>query len=417
MDMLRRTIIIDDDPTGCQTVRDVPVLLEWDEKSLEEALDGDTAVFVQTNTRAMDPARASAVSKEVCLNLNAVCRRRGYLPTIISRSDSMLRGYVKEELTPIIETFREISGIVLAPAFFECGRVTEGDCHYLIADGRKIPVSETEFASDPVFGYDSSYLPAWLETRSSGYFRKDDCISVTSQNARQAFTSGRRGSIYIINASSYAELDFICDCIRSVEESGKRFVFRSAASLVRSYLGQKEDSSYCPAGGCAHVLTVAGSYTALTSGQIEELLRAGDITPVQVDVHELVSDPSCIRETAGKVEDALRTGSCLLYTSRDFVPASQDEGQSSLGARIARSICGICARLNLKPDAIIAKGGITSLTLARDAFGIRQARVLGQIVPGVSVWRRKDDDSDFVVFPGNVGKKTDLRTVFEKYIY
>ena len=42
---------------------------------------------------------------------------------------------------------------------------------------------------------------------------------------------------------------------------------------------------------------------------------------------------------------------------------------------------------NPDPEFLIAKGGITSNDVAVEALGVKRATVLGQVVPGVPVWR------------------------------
>ena len=60
-----------------------------------------------------------------------------------------------------------------------------------------------------------------------------------------------------------------------------------------------------------------------------------------------------------------------------------------------------------RPAFIIAKGGITSSDIATKGLGAKKALVLGQVIPGVPVWKL-DETSKYpglvyTVFPGNVG--------------
>ncbi len=49
----RRVVVLDDDPTGTQTVTDVPVVTRWDRDDLRWALaQPTTALFVETNSRS-----------------------------------------------------------------------------------------------------------------------------------------------------------------------------------------------------------------------------------------------------------------------------------------------------------------------------------------------------------------------------
>jgi uncharacterized protein YgbK (DUF1537 family) len=63
----------------------------------------------------------------------------------------------------------------------------------------------------------------------------------------------------------------------------------------------------------------------------------------------------------------------------------------------------------------VAKGGITSIALARSALGCTEAEVLGQVLRGVPVWRlgagSRWSDIPYVVFPGNVGDESSLLNV------
>ena len=89
-----KLVILDDDPTGTQTVHDVTVLTTWAEAVLTDALlDPDPAVFILTNARSMTPAEAETLNREVAANLQAasLATRRGF--AVISRSDSTLRGH------------------------------------------------------------------------------------------------------------------------------------------------------------------------------------------------------------------------------------------------------------------------------------------------------------------------------------
>ena len=78
----------------------------------------------------------------------------------------------------------------------------------------------------------------------------------------------------------------------------------------------------------------------------------------------------------------------------------------------------LLAGLGVRPAFIVAKGGITSSDLATKALGAKKALVLGQIVPGVPVWKMdrtsRFPEINYVVFPGNVGDDYALAEVCKK---
>ena len=96
-----------------------------------------------------------------------------------------------------------------------------------------------------------------------------------------------------------------------------------------------------------------------------------------------------------------------------------DTPESALrrSVEISDGVQSLVGRLTVTPSFIIAKGGITSSTVGTEALGVKKARVLGQICPGIPVWQT-DPDSKFpgipyVIFPGNVGDAGTLRQAVE----
>ena len=73
--------------------------------------------------------------------------------------------------------------------------------------------------------------------------------------------------------------------------------------------------------------------------------------------------------------------------------------------------------MTVKPNFIIAKGGITSSDVGTKALRVKRARVMGQIKPGIPVWMTGDESKfpymPYVIFPGNVGQVTTLREAVE----
>ena len=60
------TIVLDDDPTGTQTVHDVPVLTHWTSSLIEDELIKKTPVFyILTNSRSLNSASAEKLNAEL----------------------------------------------------------------------------------------------------------------------------------------------------------------------------------------------------------------------------------------------------------------------------------------------------------------------------------------------------------------
>jgi uncharacterized protein YgbK (DUF1537 family) len=103
----------------------------------------------------------------------------------------------------------------------------------------------------------------------------------------------------------------------------------------------------------------------------------------------------------------------VVATGRTRLEAPPDDPSGlRLAAQVSRTLIGTVRDLPLRPAWIIAKGGITSSDVATRALEARSATVLGQLLPGVPVWRvdgGRYPGIALVVFPGNVGDEDGLR--------
>ena len=111
-----KIIVLDDDPTGSQTVHSCLLLTRWDVTTLKEGLRDDAPLFfVLTNTRGMDAERATQVTREVCINLKQAldeltAEGNPINPLVVSRSDSTLRGHYPDLAVGDVLIFQEILG-------------------------------------------------------------------------------------------------------------------------------------------------------------------------------------------------------------------------------------------------------------------------------------------------------------------
>lgn len=104
----RKVIFLDDDPTGTQTVRDLPVLTRWTDEDVEWALAQDTpAFFVLTNTHSLDPGHAASRDREVVETCVRAAAASGVELAFASRSDPTLRGHFPLETDVISDVLAE----------------------------------------------------------------------------------------------------------------------------------------------------------------------------------------------------------------------------------------------------------------------------------------------------------------------
>lgn len=107
--------------------------------------------------------------------------------------------------------------------------------HYVMVEGKAVPVNQTEFAHDSVFGYCHAYLPAYVEEKTHGRIPATQVQRFTLADLRQGCLKRLIGlhdnACAVVDAQDQRNLDAFADELRQAVQQGKRFLFRSAASL------------------------------------------------------------------------------------------------------------------------------------------------------------------------------------------
>ena len=424
-----KIIVLDDDPTGSQTVHGCLLLMQWDVATLQQGLQDDVPImFVLSNTRAMSPQQAAATTKEVCQNLQEAIAQVGIKDfLVVSRSDSTLRGHYPIETDIIAEELGGFDAHFLTPAFFEGGRITTDSTHYLIIDGVKTPVAETEFARDSVFGYSYSYLPDYVAEKTHHNISANKVVKFNLNDIRSGKIGQRLleltdNQCVVVDGETQEDFDLFAKAVLTATETGKRFLFRSAASLLTSLaqLGQQPTppekmDSYKPTDKPGVVLI--GSHVQKTTQQLNQLLKE-DVVGIEVDVVQLRDRPQSrdliLQETLDTLKQVFKSGKTpVVYTSRKELSFDDIQQRLQFGVEVSNLLMDIVKGLPRSIGFLISKGGITSNDVLSVGLNLRSARLLGQILPGCSVIRTEATHPQFpnlpvVLFPGNVGDRDGL---------
>jgi uncharacterized protein YgbK (DUF1537 family) len=421
----RKVVVLDDDPTGTQTVHNTPVLTEWSMETIESEFHKDCPVFyILTNSRSLPLPAARALNTEIGRNLAEAGKRVNRNFVVVSRSDSTLRGHFPGEVEALASGLgTNFDGWIVIPFFLEGGRYTVGDTHYVEEKGWLVPAAETEFARDSVFGYGSSNLRDWVEEKTDRRVPSEQVASISIEDLRmggpaavtERLAALQGSKICVVNAAGYRDVEVFVKGLLDAEAQGRRFLYRSAASFVRVRAGVSArpllSSADLDMPSCGGGLTLVGSYVPKTTRQIEKLLALPQVTGIEMNV-EAILDGSRraveIDRVCTSAEPLLQSGGhVVIYTSRRLITAGQAEGDLSIGNRVSEALITTLRRLTASLRYLIAKGGITSSDVATKGLNVRRALVLGQILPGVPVWRLGPESRHagipYVVFPGNVG--------------
>ena len=432
-----RIAVLDDDPTGTQTVAGVPVLTSWSVADLRWAIArGPGMFFVLTNTRGADPELARARNAEIAANLAAAAAEGGVPVRVVSRCDSTLRGHYPLE-TDVHEAAAEAAGrpydgVLFSPAYLAAGRVTAHDVHWARRGEQLVPVATTEYARDATFGYRSSNLRAFVQEKTAGRLRPEDVVSLDlgsirsggPEAVRELLMRVRDGRPVIVNAAEEEDLEVVVLGLQLAEREGRRFLHRSGPSLVRVLDGLairpplRHEQLYPRGPRPGHGLIVVGSHVGHSTRQVTELLALPDITTVELDVPALLAAPDAtavVESAAVTVAAALQHSEVLLSTSRELVVGATPAASLAIAGQVSRALVDVVRAVHAAAPLrfVLAKGGITSSDVATEGLRIRRAEVIGQLFPGmVSVWLAADGEADaglpLVVFAGNVGETTAL---------
>ncbi|KAE8324196.1 hypothetical protein BDV39DRAFT_217266 [Aspergillus sergii] len=422
---LNRLVVLDDDPTGTQTCHDISVLTVWDILTLtEEFKQNSPGFFILTNSRALPPLEAEKLIREICENVAQVAKSAGETVDIVLRGDSTLRGHFPLETDVAQSVFGDADGLVLAPFFFQGGRFTIDDVHYVAEGENLVPAGTTQFAKDATFGYKSSNLRDYVVEKAAGRFRPEQLHSISIHDIRvggpeavfKKLMNIPRGGVVIVNAAAESDMHVFVAGLLLAEAKGKHFLYRTGAAFVSTRLGIRSKSPITASelqlpipretGG----LIIAGSYVPKTTAQLNVLTskrgQTGQLVILEMDVEELIASPEsaagAIQRTVQEAESHLQSGQdTLVMTSRN-------------------ALVSVLRQIQVRPRYIIAKGGITSSDAATKGLNMKRALIVGQAAPGVPLWRCDESTSrhrgvPFVVFPGNVGGESTLCDLVEAW--
>ena len=398
-------------------------------ESMQAELKAGTSVFyILTNSRSLPQENADQLAFTIGNNIQKANRHLQKRIMVISRGDSTLRGHYPSEVEALeIGLGCTVCVNILIPAFFEGGRFTIGDIHYVKQNGSMIPSAQTAYAKDKVFGYRHSDLKEWVEEKTQGAVPATEIISFSIDELRtqsmesitQKLNSCEPGTTCLVNAADYHDLQVFTLALLNAHIAP---ICRTAASFVAALLAlppkpllQKKDLIGNDLYGG---LMVIGSYVPKTTQQLQNIEQHANLNLIELDARAILNAKKetnfLLRQYSDRINDLIKNGEdVVLYTSRDLIAANTTKENLSIGRRISGFITEIIGQLKVCPKYLMAKGGITSSDIATKALGVKRAMVKGQILPGVPVWtlgkESKFQGMPYIIFPGNVGNDSAIK--------
>lgn len=467
-----KIVVLDDDPTGSQTVHSCPLLLQWDHATLREGLRHPSPLlFVLANTRALAPEAAAQRVRGIAQALKRALAELEPAPAgtdaaaiehwlIVSRGDSTLRGHFPVELDVINAELGPFDATLLVPAFLQGGRTTVAGVHLLHGE----PVHTSAFARDGLFGYGSSFLPDWVAEKTAGRIAADQVqqLGLAELEAAagamaaadhpgleplcQRLAALAGNPCVAVDAERPQQLGALAAAVRELtapsaaERWGRprRFLFQSAASWIEA-LAQLPPQPL-PAAGLAALrrrgadqeplpgLVLVGSHVPLADAQLGVLLAQPGCCGVEIAVPKLarVLEGPVAKEMLASLEQAwleqlvgvLAAGQTpVLFTSRGELQCRSAAERRRLGLELAALMARLAAALAPQVGYLISKGGITTHTLLADGLKLARVELQGQLLPGLSLVLTPSDGPvpglPVLTFPGNLGDPETLRAAWQ----
>ncbi|HET8914092.1 MAG TPA: four-carbon acid sugar kinase family protein [Propionibacteriaceae bacterium] len=452
----RRVVLLDDDPTGTQTIADLPVLTSWSVADLQWALQQPTTgFFVLTNTRSLSESDAAERNRQVVDALHHAAEAEQVSYVLASRSDSTLRGYFPLETDVLSRELAArgtaVDGVVICPAYVEPGRLTIDSRHWTRTPDGMIPVSQSEFAKDASFGYRSSDLRDWVEEKTAGRIPRDEVATITLTDIRvggpdrvgEILAGLQNGQPVVVDTVEDADQQVVVLALLRAEAADKNFIYRIGPSFVRARTGQhatppvdgprlreifapRPDASDETRPATKHGLIAVGSHVGLTTRQLDRLRDRGKIIEVELTVPTLLDDSARerhVNDIAGQAATMLRNNDAdsdiVIRTSRTLVTGDDAVSSLVIARTVSAALVGTVREIvsQVRPAFVLAKGGITSSDTATEGLGIRRAWCRGTMLPGIiSLWEPVTGPAQgipYIVFAGNVGDDNALAAVVD----
>tara|TARA_Y100001978_G_scaffold193035_1_gene198730 strand:+ start:3195 stop:4544 length:1350 start_codon:yes stop_codon:yes gene_type:complete len=441
-----KIIVIDDDPTGSQTVHDCLLLLKWDYKTLMKGINSNSKIlFILANTRSLSPNNLKIRLEEICLTLKKVIsnsyNQQDYV--LITRGDSTLRGhnflepyYINEFIGPFDATF-------YIPAFLEGNRITINGNHFV----NNIPAHETIFAQDRVFGYETNNIKNILYKQSDSKINMENIHNLTlselnilqmnENNKVFNFLENLEKNVkVIVDTHDYHELNKFASVIKTLIHK-KKFLFRTAASFVKAISGinaNNKDNLYYSNlrrkdknNKFMQGFIVVGSHIDLSTKQLNRLLEIKSCKAIELNVFELYKIFSANKNDKfatfknnllDQIRNFLRqTYTPILFTSREVITFETYNEQIKFNDYISLFISQLVSHIQFEIGYLISKGGITTNTILSNAFNVDAVYLEGQIDSGISLVTVQPNHLDVkipvVTFPGNIGDDNTLVKVWK----
>jgi uncharacterized protein YgbK (DUF1537 family) len=346
--------------------------------------------------------------------------------SIYKKVDSTLRGNVGAEIEAVMDATGNEPAI-LAPAFPDCNRTTEGGIHFV--NGQ--PLSQTEVASDPVNPVDESHVPTLIRAQTRlkvGHIHLEEVRHDSKSLQRSISRHVKDGEkIIVLDAVTDDDLSNIAEAGISMSSPplmvGSAGLADQLSRLLkgfdtasptqrkrREHADRLSRSSRVTISAISTtstiqksegvIIIISGSLSAVTSEQLDEIRRTGKGKIIPVEVHRLIEDQeagSSLSSNELKEQESKIVSEIISATEENKVVGVQSVrgahcDEQNIGKRhdmplqvveyLGRIAFQVARNCPQPIRGLIITGGDTALAVFKH-LGISQVRLMDEILPGV----------------------------------
>jgi uncharacterized protein YgbK (DUF1537 family) len=332
---------------------------------------------VDSDSRAQDAPVAAARVAAIVRHASAH-REPGDL--LFKKIDSTLRGHVAAELIAAFSVPGAVQAAIVCPALPTQGRSLRDGVLHVHGQPR------LDAAGRPV---DLMRLLAPVDER----LLLLRCAGQTAPGlARELLVVLERGTrVVVVDASDAEDLRRLALAIVIVSRT-MQLLAVGAAGLAKALAtellqaGGPEHPMLAPSRDHPPIVAVIGSFSPVTTQQVDELARQPDLHVARLDAATWLEDEATVAQVLATAQSCSANGDPVVLAVAGGVPSASTR-------TLVRRMAQAAEPLLHRASTLVLTGGDTARSVL-DLLGVQQLQVLGELEPGICLSR---DGARFVV--------------------
>ena len=333
---------------------------------------------VDSDSRAQE---AAVAAQRVAAIVRDASSHRASGDLLFKKIDSTLRGHLAQELRAVLDVPGAVQAAIVCPALPTQGRTLKDGVLHVHGAARQdacgLPVDLMKLLA-PVDEGALLLRPAHGQT-AAGLAR--ELLSVLERGTR----------VIVLDAADAEDLRRLALAIVIVSRTA-RLLAVGAAGLCKALAtellqaGGPEHPMLAPSRDHPPIVAVVGSFSPVTTQQVDELATQPDVHVARLDAATWLSESAAVGQTVATAQACAERGDPVVLAVCGAAPATSSR---ALVQRMAQA----AEPLLRHASTLVLTGGDTARSVL-DNLGVERLQVLGELEPGICLSR---DGARFIV--------------------